>query len=800
MKPSLSVIVLLLSMVAMPALVLPSPVSAELSDDTGSYGVANPDLSFGIKPDASVASMISIGNLVFVGGKFTEVTRNRTVISNRSYLAAFDATTGAYVPSFSAIVDGPVNAMAEYQGKLLIGGKFGTVNGQNVKAIALLDPVTGETEALPFRLNGGAPAGVRGFDQDGGFLYVTGVFNRAVGNNGSHTVKNAARFVIATGEVDTNWAPALTGSGWSIAADPANSRVYVAAFQGQGLISLDAATGAIVGNGWVGGGMTRPYDLVVHRGKIWIVGNEHALFVLDAASLTVERYHYSGQAGQANPWNGGEYQALFVDGDRVYASCHCNYETRLVGENIRRPISFLVAFDANTGLHIPSFDPHLLGDSGPWAITKGPDGCIWTGGDLRKSGATKVDGIARLCDITNLDGQNLVNLAPAATFSSGPGYYQLDLGSTRAIADIEVHASIGDNFILVSERPFRNDKSPAQLAGMSGYHGTRVIRSDNVNRRWFSTHARYVRVYTSSSVNKSQIFVNGSAQGPVVDTERPSKPTSMVLVAGLDRVDLAWTASTDNVGVTGYNVYRSESAGGAFALVGTSSSTSYADTNLVDGSYWYYLRAVDGAGNVSWRNGTRSATVGGAADTERPSKPTSMVLVAGLDRVDLAWTASTDNVGVTGYNVYRSESAGGAFALVGTSSSTSYADTNLVDGSYWYYLRAVDGAGNVSWRNGTRSATVGGAVDTERPTTPRGLRLASVDATSVSLGWTASTDNVGVLEYQIFDGGVLVRTSTNPSLIISGLNSGSTHSYWVKAIDVAGNTSWRSNQLSVTLP
>ena len=694
---------MLLSVVVMPALVVPTPAAADLADDTGTYGVASPDLSFGRKPDASVASMASIGNLIFVGGKFTEVTRNRSVVSNRSYLAAFDATTGEFVPSFSAIVDGPVNAMAEYQGKLLIGGQFETVNGQSTKAIALLDPITGQTEPFEFRLHGGAPAGVRGFDQDGGFLYVTGIFNRAVGNNGVHVVKNAARFNIATGEVDMTWTPILTGAGWGIAADPDNSRVYVAAFQGQGLISLDSTSGSTVGDGWVGGGMTRPYDVVVHRGKIWIVGNEHALFVLDAASLVVERYHYSGKAGQANPWNGGEYQALFVDGDRVYASCHCNYESRLVGENIRRPVSFLVAFDATTGLHIPSFDPHLLGDSGPWAITKGPDGCIWTGGDLRKSGATRVDGIARLCDTTNLDAQTLVDLAPAASFSSGPGYYELDLGSSHAIANVEVHTDIGDNFIIVSEVPFRNDKTPAQLAGMTGYHGTRVIRSDGVNQRWFSTYARYVRVYTSSVVTKNQIFVNGTSQGVVVDTERPSNPTSMVLTGGTDRVDLTWTASTDNVGVTGYNVYRSESAGGPFTLVGVSSTTAHADTNLAGGTYFYYLRAVDGAGNLSWRNGIRSVIVGGL-------------------------------------------------------------------------------------------------VDTERPTPPRGLQATGSTTTSVSLAWTASSDNVAVVGYQVFDGGSLVTNSAGPSITITGLTSGSSHSYWVKAIDAAGNTSWRSNTSTVTLP
>lgn len=694
----LRLIVALVAAVGLVALV-PQTAVADLADDTGRYGVDGVDTNFGAKPYASVAAMETIGNTIFVGGKFTSITRDERFYTNHSYLAAFDATTGAYLPDFAPQLNGPVNAMEVYDGKLLIGGQFTTVDGVNRPAIALLDPQTGSRESFPFKVHGGAPANVRGFDLSGDYLYVTGTFNRAVANGVTVNIRNAARFHVPTESVDQAWLPNVTGASWAIAADPANGRVYVASFQAGGLISLDGNSGTTVRTGFGGGSINKPYDVVVHRGKVWIAGAEHALFALDAQSLNVVRYHYSGRAGQANPWNGGEYQAIEAVGDRIYAACHCNYENYLVGENVRRPISFLVAFDANTGLHIPSFDPHLLGNSGPWAITEGPDGCIWTGGELRKSGASRIKNVAKICDITNFGNGPVTNLANGAVTTRGAGWFEVDLGSSQPIRSVEVHANIGDNFIIVSDRPFPNDKSGAQLAGAEGFHGTRVITSDGRNERWFSTSARYVRVYTSTSLTASQVQVLGRVQ--IDDTERPGTARQLRAVAAGSTVNLSWQPATDNVGVVGYRVYRQDDGAGAYVQIGTSASTSYSDNGLAAGSYRYYLRAFDAAGNVGWRN-------------------------------------------------------------------------QIVDVS-----------------------TGGGAVDTERPSTPKGLRSSSVSATSVVLVWGTSTDNVGVVKYSIYADNVVVASSVQPGATVTGLTSGASYQFWIRAVDAAGNISWRTNTVTV---
>jgi hypothetical protein len=68
--------------------------------------------------------------------------------------------------------------------------------------------------------------------------------------------------------------------------------------------------------------------------------------------------------------------------------------------------------------------------------------------------------------------------------------------------------------------------------------------------------------------------------------------------------NLSWTASTDNVGVTGYRVYRNGSS------IGTTSSTSYSDTGLTSGvQYSYTVAAYDAAGNTSAPSTARTVTV-----------------------------------------------------------------------------------------------------------------------------------------------------------------------------------------------
>jgi len=115
-------------------------------------------------------------------------------------------------------------------------------------------------------------------------------------------------------------------------------------------------------------------------------------------------------------------------------------------------------------------------------------------------------------------------------------------------------------------------------------------------------------------------------------------------------------------------------------------------------------QAYDFAGNV-----TPSAPVGVTSnnvDTTPPAAPSGLTASGLRRRISLSWTASTDNVGVTGYQVYRSSSAAGPFSQLATTTSTTYVDTGLASGAKWYYyVTATDAAGNVSAPSSTVNAT-----------------------------------------------------------------------------------------------
>lgn len=192
------------------------------------------------------------------------------------------------------------------------------------------------------------------------------------------------------------------------------------------------------------------------------------------------------------------------------------------------------------------------------------------------------------------------------------------------------------------------------------------------------------------------------------DTSPPTVPASLSATAvSTSQINLLWIASTDNVGVAGYRVYRGST------LVGSPLGTSFGDAGLAASTtYAYTVKAVDAAGNLSAASTARSATtLAPTADTTPPSVPASLVATpASSSSIGLAWAASTDNVAVTGYRVFRGATQ------VAAPGATSFVDTGLAPSTaYTYTVRATDAAGNVSAASTAASATTlaaGGATTT----------------------------------------------------------------------------------------
>ncbi|MEW7278743.1 fibronectin type III domain-containing protein [Aquimarina sp. 2201CG1-2-11] len=297
--------------------------------------------------------------------------------------------------------------------------------------------------------------------------------------------------------------------------------------------------------------------------------------------------------------------------------------------------------------------------------------------------------------------------------------------------------------------------------------------------------------------NKSRFSNTATASTlPEADTEAPTEPTG--LTAGNETqttIDLAWTESTDNVGVTGYEVYQGDT------MIATVEGTRYQAIGLLAGTeYTFKVLAMDAAGNKSRFSNTATASTltDDTVDNEAPTDPTD--LTAGNETqttIDLAWTESTDNVGVTGYEVYQGDT------MIATVEGTRYQAMGLLAGTvYSFKVLAMDAAGNKSRFSNiaTASTLPDDTIDTEAPTNPTELVASNIKQTSLSLTWTASTDNVGVTGYNVYQGTEMIGTTggTETSFNVSGLTASTTYQFTVKAMDAAGNMSESSNVASAT--
>ena len=197
-------------------------------------------------------------------------------------------------------------------------------------------------------------------------------------------------------------------------------------------------------------------------------------------------------------------------------------------------------------------------------------------------------------------------------------------------------------------------------------------------------------------------YNNDVVAPPPTDTTPPTAPTGLTATfnATTNTIDLSWTAATDNVAVTGYRIFRDG------ALIPTTTpvtGTTFSDAGQT-GTHSYAVSAVDAAGNESGLSNVASATVvAGSGDTTAPSAPTALTASGNLatGTIELSWTASTDDVAVTGYRVFRDNGA----TPIATVTGTTFNDSGLL-GTHVYTVAAIDAAGNQSAMSNSATATI----------------------------------------------------------------------------------------------
>jgi len=273
------------------------------------------------------------------------------------------------------------------------------------------------------------------------------------------------------------------------------------------------------------------------------------------------------------------------------------------------------------------------------------------------------------------------------------------------------------------------------------------------------------------------------------DTQAPSAPTNIVVAQRTGTsIALSWAASTDDTGVTEYGLYQ----GGT--LVSTASSTTGIVSGLTCGtSYTLGVDAADGAGNRSPQAVVMVST-SDCADTQPPAAPTGLTASSVTQTsLSLRWVAATDNVGIANYSIYRNGTK------VGQTSSLTYPISGLTCGTpYTFAVEAHDTAGNVSTTRTSLTTSTSACADTDAPAVPTGLKASAIAQTSLTLQWTAATDNVGVTGYSVYRNGTMLGQTSSLTYPVSGLTCGTSYTFSVESRDAAGNVSLTRASLTVS--
>ncbi len=291
-----------------------------------------------------------------------------------------------------------------------------------------------------------------------------------------------------------------------------------------------------------------------------------------------------------------------------------------------------------------------------------------------------------------------------------------------------------------------NPAAPAFAAwsGMTGF-STTLIQGTDWTQYVFNVTATstspIIRIYTSnmatSSTAGNTIYID-NVSILAVDSEPPSPVTTLAasgtIVTG---TGLTWSASTDNIGVASYQVFRDGTQ------VGTTAGTAYTVNGLsANTSYAFRVLAADAAGNVSAPGNTINVTTR-AADSEPPSPVTTLAASSTTATgTGLTWSASTDNIGVAGYQVFRDGTQ------VGTTAGTAYTANGLsANTSYTFRVLAADAAGNVSAPSNMVNVTTQGSGTGTVDYTSDNANLATVDWQARNL-FAAETLGVGTTDTQ----------------------------------------------------
>jgi len=245
--------------------------------------------------------------------------------------------------------------------------------------------------------------------------------------------------------------------------------------------------------------------------------------------------------------------------------------------------------------------------------------------------------------------------------------------------------------------------------GVCRFTGTQIVRYGTGTRWRQGEFTNQVtcnsRVFGNPAYGVRKICQIASAPLDTTDTTAPTAPSGLAINnLTCTTGELSWAASTDNLGVNAYDIYHDGQH-----MVRVNGSTLKTTLTLSAGAKWgLYVNAVDAAGNVSQASETLAISVPQCViDTTPPSVPTNLIGTISGTTATLSWRASTDNVRVTAYDIYRDGKK------VGSTAELTYTESGLTPNTmYEYSVAARDAQQNVSQPSSATSLTTGSTCST----------------------------------------------------------------------------------------
>jgi hypothetical protein len=708
-----------------------------------------------------VLGLAESGNTMFVGGKFRSVQHGPGGPKvTQSYLAAFNRDTGEFIPTFTPVINGPVqDIVVTPDGKLIVSGEFTNVNGVATTGLAAINTTTGATIpgwSASVGRNTGVPY-VRSLDIQGQWIYVGGYFTKITGGPAAtqRAVASLARVRVSDGFPDGSWRPSVDNDVWDIDANPGGDRVYiVGTFRTLNGVTLpqprlaitDTATGATVPG-------LQPYrpdsdaermQTIMEIGDaVYQGGSQHILHKYAKSDYSFQYSHET--------LRGGDYQAMDTTGGILYAACHCN-DWDFSGSNTWsnpsgysrvEPISLIGAYDLNTLEFLPAFQPDVQFDGeSVWQETVDSNGCLWAGGDIHHgyTGAY-YGGFTKFCPRDSVAPSTPSNVSVTQNGTS----FTINWGDST---DNKTGAPNMKYEVL------RDDPTLGTVVSESQFGKGYTVSDVTAPTRFF------LRAVDEAG--------NRSATTTAITLVPPAPQLASLVTAGA-----TWSYRADGV-----------DQGTAWRNPGT------------DVSSW-----ATGASELGWGDGDEATVIPGSAITQYFVRDFNVANPAQYG--DLKLRLLRDDgavVYVNGLEVARSNMPGGA---INASTLATDFESNADETTFFEYdipaSVLTSGTNRIAVElhqaqanngDGSFNAELLAFASTEAtaPSAPA-VSASGRMANAVNLSWTTSTDNRAVAGYFINRNGTDIAFTNGTTWSDSGLAPTQTYTYQVRAVDTSGNVS-----------